>query len=115
MTDNQDNPKSSQAEGTVKPEPEPTKADQATGRAAQSPRAHLFVTVSHWGMVLLIVLAILSGMRLGWGYIDSPLGGQKGLWASIIGSIAPTGTMFGVPMIDLHVMLAFAVLAVVVL
>jgi len=89
--------------------------DPSDGRAPQSPRAHLFVTLSHWSMVLLIVLAILSGMRLGWGYIDSPFGGQTGWWSAMIGSIAPAGTMFGVNLIDLHVTLAFGVLATVVL
>ena len=66
-------------------------------------------------MVLLIVLAILSGMRIGWGYIDSHFGGQIGWWSSFIGSIAPTGTLFSINVIDLHVTLAFAVLATVVL
>lgn len=90
-------------------------SDLVNDRAAASPKAHLFVTVSHWTMVLLIVLAMLSGMRLGWGYIDSRLGGQVGWWSSLIGSIAPKGTLFGFPLIDLHIGLAFAMVATVVL
>lgn len=96
-------------------QPNSDDTDPSEGRAPQSPKAHLFVTVSHWSMVLLIVLAILSGMRLGWGYVDSHFGGQAGWWSSLIGSIAPAGTMFGVPLINLHVILAFAVVGTVVL
>ena len=111
--DDRATPDSSANNSQLQPDLDDT--DPSDGRAPQSPRAHLFVTISHWSMVLLIVLAIVSGMRLGWGYIESPFGGQTGWWSSLIGSIAPTGTMFGVNLIDLHVTLAFAVLATVVL
>lgn len=112
---NNDRTTMANAENSAGLQPEADETDQIAERAAQSPKAHLFVTVSHWGMVLLIVLAILSGMRLGWGYIDSPLGGQTGMWSAMIGMIAPRGSLFGVTLIDLHVSLSFAVLAMVVL
>ena len=43
-------------------------------RAPRSPRAQLFVTISHWSMVVLLTLSLLSGMRIGWGYVESAAG-----------------------------------------
>ena len=81
-------------------------------RTPRSARAHLFVTVSHWSMTLLLALNLLSGMRIGWGYEESPLGGMKGTWASILTAIAPKGSMFGINIITLHVTSAFLLLLV---
>ena len=78
-------------------------------------KAHLFVGICHWSMVLLIVLSILSGMRIGWGYIESSFGGETGIWADLLTMIAPKGTMFGINLIELHVSLVFFMLAVAVL
>ena len=78
----------------------------------RSPKAHLFVTVCHWGMVALLALNLLSGMRIGWGYVESPLVGPEGLWRAFLGFIAPKGTMLGVNLIDLHVYSAFLMILV---
>lgn len=94
----------------------PPDANAAAGverrRAPRTAKPSLFVTVCHWAMVLLLGLNLLSGMRIGWGYKESPLGGQHGLWSTILTTIAPTGTMFGVNLITLHVILAFAMFLV---
>ena len=84
-------------------------------RTPTTAKAHLFVTICHWSMVFLISLSILSGMRLGWGYIESPLGGQTGIWSDLIGAIAPKGTLLGINLIELHVSLVFFMLAVAIL
>jgi thiosulfate reductase cytochrome b subunit len=84
-------------------------------RTPTTAKAHLFVAICHWSMVLLIVLSILSGMRIGWAYIESPLGGETGIWSNFIGSIAPKGTLFGINLIELHVSLVFFMLAVAIL
>jgi thiosulfate reductase cytochrome b subunit len=63
-------------------------------------------------MTLLLALNLLSGMRIGWGYEESPLGGMKGTWASILTAIAPKGSMFGINVITLHVTSAFLLLLV---
>jgi thiosulfate reductase cytochrome b subunit len=82
-------------------------------RTSRQPRAHLFVIVCHWGMVVLMALSLLSGMRIGWGYIDSPLGGGSGTWSALLGAIAPTGTLLGINLITLHMALAFFMLTIV--
>jgi len=116
MSDSQDNHNErGQVDGATEPQPDRDETVEETARTQQTYKTHLFVTVSHWGMVLLIVLAILSGMRLGWGYIDSSFGGEVGMWSALIGAIAPKGSLFGVNLIDLHVTVSFGVLAVVVL
>jgi len=79
----------------------------------RTPKAQLFVTVCHWAITALLALNLLSGMRIGWGYLESPLGGSSGAWSAVLGSIAPKGTLFGVNLIDLHVGLAFLMLLVV--
>ena len=81
-------------------------------RVPRTAKPHLFVTICHWGMVLLLFLNLLSGMRLGWGYLESSLGGSTGIWGNLLGAIAPKGTMFGVNLITLHVSLAFLMLLV---
>jgi hypothetical protein len=63
-------------------------------------------------MVVLLALNLLSGMRIGWGYVESPLGGMTGAWGAVLGAIAPKGTMFGINLMTLHVMLAFCMLLV---
>lgn len=97
-------------EGKLAAEPGPAK--ERTARPKQSAKAHLFVTISHWVMVILLGLALLSGMRIGWGYSESPLGGEEGAWAAFLNSIAPKGTLFGINLIDLHVSLALFMIAV---
>jgi thiosulfate reductase cytochrome b subunit len=54
----------------------------------------------------------MSGMRIGWGYQESPLGGMKGTWATLLAAVSPAGTMFGVNLIVLHVWSAFLLLLV---
>jgi thiosulfate reductase cytochrome b subunit len=81
-------------------------------RTPRTPKAHLFVTVSHWSMTLLLALNLLSGMRIGWGYEESPLGGMRGALGSVFSKISPASTMFGVNLITLHVWSAFAMLLV---
>ncbi len=41
-------------------------------REPRTPRPHLFVTIAHWAMVILLGLSFVTGVRLTWGYIDSP-------------------------------------------
>jgi cytochrome b subunit of formate dehydrogenase len=89
-------------------------AKTAASRPAKTAKAHLFVTICHWSMVLLITLSLLSGMRLGWGYLESPLGGERGTWAAMLDAIAPKGSLLGINLIVLHVALSFFMLAVVV-
>ena len=86
------------------------KADRR--RAPRSPKAHLFVTVSHWAMTLLLALNLLTGMRIGWGYEESALGGMKGAWATVLRTVAPAGTMLGINLIVFHVWSAFLLLLV---
>ena len=81
-------------------------------RAPRSPRAHLFVTVSHWSMVLLLALSLLSGMRIGWAHIESSLGGSTGAWGGVLGAVSPKGTLLGLTLIDFHVVAAFGMLLV---
>jgi thiosulfate reductase cytochrome b subunit len=81
-------------------------------RVSRSPRAHLFVTISHWSMVLLLTLSLLSGMRIGWGYGESRLGGPTGAWGATLGAVSPVGALFGVNLITFHVVSAFGLLLV---
>lgn len=81
-------------------------------RVPRTARAHLFVTLCHWGMVILLALNLLTGMRIGWGYVESPLGGNRGTWGALLGTIAPQGSLLGVNIITLHVLLAFLMLLV---
>jgi cytochrome b subunit of formate dehydrogenase len=81
-------------------------------RVPRSPRTQLFVTLAHWSMTILLALSLLSGMRLGWGYLESRLGGQNGWWGAILAAVSPTATLFGVNLISLHVALAFLMLLV---
>ena len=86
------------------------KADRR--RAQRSPRAQLFVTISHWAMTLLMALNLYTGMRIGWGYQESPLGGMTGPLGATFQKISPVSTMFGINIIVLHVWSAFALLLV---
>jgi hypothetical protein len=64
-------------------------------------------------MVILIALNLLTGMRLGWGYIESWLGGPTGTWAGWLNAIAPKGNLLGANLITLHVTLAFLMFLVI--
>jgi thiosulfate reductase cytochrome b subunit len=64
-------------------------------------------------MVILLALNLLTGLRIGWGYLESPLGGATGWVAAVARAIAPKGTLLGVNLITLHVTLAFLMLFVV--
>jgi cytochrome b subunit of formate dehydrogenase len=79
-------------------------------RTPRSAKAHLFVTICHWSMVGFLALSLLTGMRIGWGYLESPLGGPTGRWGAMLGAVSPKGTLFGVNVITLHVLLAFFML-----
>jgi thiosulfate reductase cytochrome b subunit len=79
---------------------------------ARSPKAHLFVTLCHWSMVFLMTCSLLSGMRIGWGYIDSPLVGPHGWLSSMANAIAPIGTLLGIDLITFHVWSVFFMFAV---
>jgi hypothetical protein len=61
-------------------------------------------------MALLLILNLLTGMRLGWGYSDSQLGGFNGPWANILHVLAPRGSLLGVNVLTLHITLAFLLL-----
>jgi len=87
------------------------KADRR--RASRSAKARLFVTVCHWSMTLLLALNLLSGMRIGWGYEESPFGGlHMGMWSKVLATVSPAGAMFGINLIVLHVWSAFLMLLV---
>jgi Ethylbenzene dehydrogenase/Prokaryotic cytochrome b561 len=92
------------------------RASQAPGverrRAPRFPRAQLFVALCHWAMVALLTLSLLTGMRIGWSYVASPLGGSIGAWGAALGAISPKGTLLGVNLITLHVVSAFGMLLV---
>ncbi len=79
---------------------------------ARSPKAHLFVTLCHWSMVFLMTCSLLSGMRIGWGFKESPLVGSTGWLSSLANAIAPTGTIFGINLITFHVWSVFFMFAV---
>ena len=116
MSDGQEKKTGPQTAESVKiPESMPDETQKTYKRTPVTPKAHFFVTLSHWAMVTFLTLALLSGMRIGWGFVESPLGGEEGIWAAILASIAPTGTMFGITLIHLHVTLAFFMVAVAVL
>ena len=57
-------------------------------RVARTPRTHLWVTVCHWAMVSLLAINLLSGMRIGWGFQESALGGQVGMWAALLACVS---------------------------
>jgi thiosulfate reductase cytochrome b subunit len=80
--------------------------------SARSPKAHLFVTLCHWSMVFLLTCSMLSGMRMGWGFIESPLIGPTGFLSRIANAITPTGTMFGINLITFHIWSVFLMFAV---
>jgi cytochrome b subunit of formate dehydrogenase len=63
-------------------------------------------------MTLLLALNLLSGMRIGWGYQESPFGGLEGTWAKVLATVSPKATMFGINLIVLHVWSAFLLLLV---
>jgi len=77
---------------------------------SQKRRVHFFVVFCHWGMVVLLVLNILTGMRLGWGFLDSPLGGPHGAWAAIRHAVVPQGTLLGLGLIRWHLLCAWLLL-----
>jgi cytochrome b subunit of formate dehydrogenase len=79
----------------------------------RSAKAHLFVTICHWTMTLLLGLNLVTGMRLGWGYNESPLGGMEGVWGRTLAALSPKGTLFGINILTLHVTSAFLMLFVV--
>ncbi len=84
-----------------------TMVDAVDVKTPRKRKAQFFVTFSHWSMVVLLALSLLTGMRLGWGYLESWLGGPNGTWAALLNAIAPSGTLLGVNLITLHVALAF--------
>ena len=86
------------------------KADRR--RVRRSPKAQLFVTIAHWSMTLLLALNLLSGMRIGWGYDESPTGSMTGRLGNLLHAISPVNTMFGVNIIYLHLWSAFFMLLV---
>jgi thiosulfate reductase cytochrome b subunit len=61
-------------------------------------RSQLWVTLSHWVFVAAFVLCFLSGMRISWGSLRSPLGGSEGFVGALLHVVAPQG-----PMVWLHV------------
>ncbi len=70
--------------------------DAVNAKTPRKRKTHFFVTFSHWSMVVLLALSLLTGMRLGWGYMESWLGGPNGIWAALLNAIAPSGTLLGV-------------------
>ena len=77
-------------------------------RETRFPRPHLFVTLSHWAMVILLGLSFITGIRLTWGDLEAPLHA----WSMPFASVAPKGTLFGINIITLHVVISFFMLGV---
>jgi len=73
-------------------------------------KTQFFVTFCHWSIVALLVLNLLTGMRIRWGFVDSPLGGPQGTETAVLNAVAPKGTLFGVGLISLHVICAWLLL-----
>src|SRR5262245_21349483 len=94
--------------GQLLPPPHPERR-----KKPRSARAHLFVTVCHWAMVILLTLNLLTGMRMGWAYLNSPFGGPAGAWGRMLSWLSPRGTLFGVNLITLHVFMAFGLFLVI--
>lgn len=92
--------------------PRDSAAREQVARRRGGAKPHLFVTVCHWAMVALLTISLLSGMRIGWAYPESPLGGPEGAWGAFLGSLSPKGTLLGINLIDLHVYSAFLTLLV---
>jgi hypothetical protein len=82
-------------------------------RVPRTAKAHLFVTACHWAMASLLAINLLSGMRIGWGFQESPLGGQVGMWAALLARVSPKGTLFGINLITLHVTSVFLMFLVI--
>ncbi len=91
---------------------EPRKPITDRRRAPRSAKAQFFVTFCHWSMTILLALNLLTGMRIGWGFVESPLGGMSGVWGTMLTTLAPQGTLFGINIITFHVMSAFFMLLV---
>lgn len=77
-------------------------------REPRFPRPHLFVTLTHWAMVILLGLSFVTGLRLSWGFMDSPFRS----WSIPFESIAPEGTLLGINLITLHVILSFFMIGI---
>lgn len=82
--------------------PSPPAPKKERRREPRSPRPHVFVTVTHWAMVLLLGLSFLTGIRLTWGYLKAPFHS----WSMPFVPIAPEGTLLGINLITLHVILS---------
>jgi hypothetical protein len=61
-------------------------------------------------MGTLLGLTFHTGMRLGWGLLDSPLGGPHGRWSAVLRAMAPTGALCGVDLSTVHVSCAWLLL-----
>ncbi len=75
----------------------------------RKPRPHLFVTLSHWAMVVLITLSFVTGIRLSWSFQDSPFRS----WSFLFEGIAPEGTLLGINLLTLHVVISFLMIGVI--
>ena len=71
-------------------------------RETRFPRPHFFVTLSHWAMVILLGLSFITGIRLTWGDLEAPLHA----WSMPFASVALKGTLFGINIITLHVVIS---------
>ncbi|MGE0821424.1 MAG: ethylbenzene dehydrogenase-related protein [Candidatus Binatia bacterium] len=79
-------------------------------REKSGAKAHFFVTLTHWSMATLLVLNLLSGMRIGWGYTESLLWGAHSWIGGVSQALAPKGTLFGINLITFHVWSSFLML-----
>ncbi len=77
-------------------------------RAPRTPKPHLFVTLTHWAMVILLGLSFVTGVRLTWGYLEAPFRS----WSMPFESMVPKGTLLGINIITLHVVLSFLMLGI---
>src|SRR5437016_4336987 len=76
--------------------------DAPPSRPARPRPAHWCVTLCHGSMGTLLGLTFHTGMRLGWGLLDSPLGGPHGRWSAVLRAMAPTGALCGVDLSTVH-------------
>ena len=73
-------------------------------------KSQFFVTFCHWSMVALLIIETATGMRMGWGYAESPLGGPAGFWSPLLNSLAPRGEFFGFNIMTVHNICAWLLL-----
>jgi hypothetical protein len=87
----------------------PERQPRPTPRRGESQLPHTFGKVS---LEDILALNLISGMRIGWGYDQSPFATMRGPLGALFSALSPASTMFGLNVITLHVWSAFFMLLV---